>query len=86
MKPRLECLLKPRVVARVEGCSLTTVYKRLASGEYEGFKDGPMTLVTEASIVRRREKLIKATYGARKGVKGVPTAAPAARPQSRERS
>ena len=84
-KTNLERLLKPRVVARVEGVGLTTIYKRLARGEYDAVRDGPMTFITETSIVRRREKLIKAVYGARKGIKGVPTAAPTARPQSRER-
>ena len=34
----LEQLLTPRRVAELEGCSLTTVYKRLTDGEYTAVK------------------------------------------------
>jgi excisionase family DNA binding protein len=68
----LDQLLTPRRVAELEGCSLTTVYKRLTDGEYEAVKDGPnKTLISAASVARRRESLPKATYGARKGHFGV---------------
>jgi excisionase family DNA binding protein len=68
----LDQLLTPRRVAELEGCSLTTVYKRLTDGEYEAVKDGVKTLIPAASVARRREGLPKAEYGARKGRFGVP--------------
>ena len=68
----LDQLLTPRRVAELEGCSLTTVYKRLTDGEYEAVKDGVKTLIPAASVARRRESLPKAEYGARKGVFGIP--------------
>jgi excisionase family DNA binding protein len=71
----LDQLLTPRRVAELEGCSLTTVYKRLTDGEYEAVKDGVKTLIPAASVARRRESLPKATYGARKGAFGVQKAA-----------
>jgi excisionase family DNA binding protein len=67
----LEQLLTPRRVAELEGCSLTTVYKRLTDGEYEAVKDGTKTLISAASVARRRECLPKAQYGSRKGIFGV---------------
>jgi excisionase family DNA binding protein len=67
----LEQLLTPRRVADLEGCSLTTIYKRLTDGEYEAIKDGTKTLISAASVARRRERLPKAQYGLRKGVFGV---------------
>jgi len=67
----IEQLLTPRRVAELEGCSLTTIYKRLADGEYAAVKDGNKTLISAASIARRRESLPKAEYGRRKGIFGV---------------
>jgi excisionase family DNA binding protein len=72
----LDQLLTPRRVAELEGCSLTTVYKRLTDGEYEAVKDGVKTLIPAASVARRRESLPKATYGARKGTFGVKATTP----------
>jgi excisionase family DNA binding protein len=73
----LDQLLTPRRVAELEGISLTTVYKRLTDGEYEAVKDGVKTLITAASVARRRESLPQAQYGLRKGVFGVPSKATA---------
>ena len=73
----LERLLTPRQVADLEGCSLTAVYKRLSDGEYTAVKDGLKTLISSASVARRRENLPKAEYGLRKGVFGVPSKAEA---------
>jgi hypothetical protein len=73
----IDQLLTPRRVAELEGCSLTTVYKRLGDGEYEAVKDGVKTLITAASVARRRESLPKAEYGLRKGTFGVPAKATA---------
>ena len=67
----LEQLLTPRRVAELEGCSLTTVYKRLTDGEYTAVKDGNKTLISAESVARRRERLPKAEYGVRKGHFGV---------------
>ena len=67
----LEQLLTPRRVAELEGCSLTTVYKRLTDGEYEAVKDGTKTLIPAASVARRRACLPTAQYGSRKGIFGV---------------
>jgi excisionase family DNA binding protein len=74
---KLERLLTPRQVAELEGCSLTSVYKRLTDGEYPAVKDGLKTLISSASVARRREGLPKAEYGARRGVFGVPSKAQA---------
>jgi len=43
----------------------------LSAGEYEALKDGIKTLITAESVARRRERLPKAEYGRRAGVKGV---------------
>jgi excisionase family DNA binding protein len=67
----IERLLSPRQVAELEGCSLTTVYKRLTDGEYTAVKDGSKTLISTESVARRRERLPKAQYGLRAGVKGI---------------
>jgi excisionase family DNA binding protein len=72
---QIEQLLTPRQVAELEGCSLTTVYKRLTDGEYTAVKDGLKTLISSASIARRRESLPKAEYGLRKGTFGIPSKA-----------
>jgi excisionase family DNA binding protein len=72
----LDQLLTPRRVAELEGCSLTTVYKRLTDGEYEAIKDGSKTLIPAASVARRREGLPKAAYGLRKGTFGIPSKTP----------
>jgi hypothetical protein len=74
----IEQLLTPRQVMALEGCSQTTVYKRLTDGEYEAVKDGVKTLIKASSIAARREKLPKAEYGARKGIKGIQPREPAA--------
>ena len=74
---QLERLLTPRQVAGLEGCSLTTVYKRRTDGEYTAVKDGKKTLVTSGSVARRRENLPKAQFGARKGIRGIPPKAEA---------
>jgi excisionase family DNA binding protein len=68
----IERLLTPRKVAELDGCSLTTVYERLATGEYAAVKDGSKTLISSASVARRREGLPRAEYGRRKGIRGVP--------------
>ena len=67
----LEQLLTPKRVAELEGCSLTTVYKRLTDGEYSAVKDGTKTLISAESIARRRASLPNAEYGARAGIFGV---------------
>jgi excisionase family DNA binding protein len=72
---QLERLLTPRQVAGLEGCSLTTVYKRLTDGEYTAVKDGVKTLIPAASVARRRESLPQAEFGARKGIRGIPSKA-----------
>jgi hypothetical protein len=77
MENELERLLTPRQVAELDGCSLTSVYKRLTDGEYTAVKDGLKTLISSASVARRRESLPKAEYGARKGIRGVPPKATA---------
>jgi excisionase family DNA binding protein len=73
MTMALEQLLTPRRVAELEGCSLTTIYKRLADGDYTAVKDGMKTLISAESVARRRERLPKAEYGLRKGVLGIPS-------------
>jgi len=74
----LEQLLTPKRVAELEGCSLTTVYKRLTDGDYSAVKDGTKTLISAESVARRRESLPKAQYGLRAGVKGIQPKAGAA--------
>jgi excisionase family DNA binding protein len=65
-------LLSPKEVAEIDGVKKTTVYRRLARGEYDAVKDNRQTKITEESVARRREGLRKAEFGARRGVFGVP--------------
>jgi hypothetical protein len=51
-----------KLITVVESCGLSTVYERLASGDYEGVKDGSRTKITTASIKARRAKLPRAEY------------------------
>jgi hypothetical protein len=67
----IERFLSPRQAAEIEGCSVTTIYQRLSAGEYAAFKDGIKTLIPASSIAARREKLPKAEYGKRAGIKGI---------------
>ena len=50
-------LLSIRQVADLEGASKSSIYSRLNNGEYEGLRDGNRTLITLASVQRRREGL-----------------------------
>jgi hypothetical protein len=77
---------RPREVGRLEGVGDTTVYGRVARGEYgEVYKDGPLTLIPGQGIIDRRKRNLKpATYGARKGVRGVPKAEAASARRARE--
>jgi hypothetical protein len=54
--------LAPKLTALLEDCSLSSVYERLASGEYDAYKDGNRTKVTVESIKRRRDGLPRAGY------------------------
>jgi hypothetical protein len=78
MEIELERLLTPRQVGDLEGCSLTTVYGRLADGTYTAIKDGRKTLIHASSVSRRRVGLPQAKYGLRAGIKGVPSKSDAA--------
>ena len=49
--------LSPRDTAEAEGCAVSTVYKRIESGEYQAIKDGARTKITVASIRARQAKL-----------------------------
>ena len=71
-------LYRPRKVGELEGVGDTTTYNRIARGEYGPvFKDGPLTLIPGQGIIDRRKRNLKpATYGVRKGVKGVPVRSP----------
>jgi hypothetical protein len=71
-------LLSPKEVAEIDGVGMTTIFRRLSLGEYDGVKDGRQTKITEESVLRRREGLPKAEYGLRRGVFGVPTKAASA--------
>jgi hypothetical protein len=67
---------RPNAVAVLEGVGPTTIFKRLAEGQYEGFKDGQLTLITGRSILERRKQHLKpAQYNMRKGMRGVPRTA-----------
>jgi hypothetical protein len=54
--------LSVKETAAVERCGVSTVWERLAAGEYEAIKDGAKTLITVKSIQKRREGLLPATY------------------------
>ena len=54
--------LPPKLTAVVEACGMSTVYDRLAAGEYEAVKDGPRTKISTNSIKRRRAGLPRAEY------------------------
>ena len=72
-------LLRPGQVAVAEGVGPTTIYKRIAAGEYgEVFKDGDLTVIPWRNVLERRKRFLKpARYGARKGVFGIPPKAEA---------
>jgi hypothetical protein len=44
---------------KAENCGASTVYERLARGEYEAVKDGSKTLITVESIKRRRQAKLR---------------------------
>jgi len=46
----------------LENVGRTCFYGRLIRGEYEAYKDGPITRINPASILRRRQNLPKATF------------------------
>ena len=69
----IERMVTHRQAAEAEGRGITTIYKRLARGEYDAVKDGKSTLILWSSVLRRRVSLPKATYGLRKGTFGVPS-------------
>lgn len=48
--------------AQAEDCGRTTVYERLARGEYKAVKDGARTRVLVESIRQRRASLPHATF------------------------
>jgi hypothetical protein len=50
--------VKATVAAVLEDCSVDRIYKLLATGELEGFKDGRNTKITMASIKARRARLL----------------------------
>jgi hypothetical protein len=54
--------LSPNQTAFAENCGESTVYERLARGEYDAVKDGTRTIITLESIKRRRAGLPRATY------------------------
>jgi hypothetical protein len=49
-------------VAASEGCCVSRVYQRLASGEYQAVKDGARTLVLWSTVKARRAKLNPAKF------------------------
>src|SRR5262249_33309293 len=59
----IERMVTPRQAAESEGRGSTTIYQRLAGGEYDAVKDGKSTLILWSSVLRRRASLPKATYG-----------------------
>jgi hypothetical protein len=67
-------LLSPKQVTEIDAVGITTVYRRLALGEYDGVKDGRQTKITEESVLRRRASLPKAQYNVRRGIRGIPKA------------
>jgi hypothetical protein len=54
--------VSPKLAAIIDDSSMSTINERLARGEYEAFKDGARTKITVASILRRRERLERASY------------------------
>ena len=58
----LKVRYRPKQVAALEGCGLTTVFDRVRNGEYDAIRDGNLTLITEESIERRRANLRPASY------------------------
>ena len=58
----LEQLLSPATVAKLEDCSVTTVFKRLRDREYTAIRDGVRTKIFASSVEARRAGLPVATY------------------------
>jgi len=55
----IERMVTHRQAAEAEGRGITTIYKRLARGEYDAVKDGKSTLILWSSVLRRRASLPK---------------------------
>jgi hypothetical protein len=72
-------LFSPKQVQFLDAIGPTTFWKRVAHGEYEVIRDGTRNpKITGRSILKRREGLPPAKYGARKGIRGIPKAEAAA--------
>jgi len=50
-------------VCELDGVGKTTVYERLARGEYDSIKEGKMRRITEESVERRRAATEKPVRG-----------------------
>jgi hypothetical protein len=59
-------LYAPAELAKLEGCCIALIYRRLSAREYPGVvKDGRSTRIPGAAIIaRRRNKLTPATFKA----------------------
>jgi len=55
--------VRPKDGARIAGCGLTELYKRLNSGRYESFLDGTSRMITVRSIHEDQKKLLAAAAG-----------------------
>jgi hypothetical protein len=58
-----DILYSPNEVAKLEGCCIALVYRRVAAGEYPALKDGHSTRILGSAILARRSaKLVPASY------------------------
>jgi hypothetical protein len=52
-------LYTPNEVAKLDGCCIALVYRRLAGGEYAAFKDGRSCRIPGLSILERRAQNLR---------------------------
>jgi hypothetical protein len=58
-----DTLYSPAEVAKLEGCCIALIYRRLSAREYPAVKDGRSTRILGAAILARRQaKLAPASF------------------------
>jgi hypothetical protein len=55
--------VRPKEAAKLAGCGITVLYRRLNEGLYESFLDGQYRLVVVESILAHQRRQLEATRG-----------------------
>jgi len=53
-----EGVIGPRPLSIEECCSISEIYRRIAKGEYEAYRDGRSCKITRRSVRARRQRLL----------------------------